>query len=124
MKELWDSINKFHFTNFVIFSSVVFSILLMFFVQFRVENLQDEISKAESEISSYQDQIQLLEVEWVYLTRPARLRALATRYLKDNCYALANQIKNSDKFEQYHLVKYKQDVEEDDSIGEIQQASL
>lgn len=124
MKELWDSINKFHFTNFVIFSSVVFSILLMFFVQFRVENLQDEISKAESEISSYQDQIQLLEVEWVYLTRPARLRALATRYLKDNGYALANQIKNSDKFEQYHLVKYKQDVEEDDSIGEIQQASL
>jgi hypothetical protein len=123
MKELWQSINKFHFTNFVIFSSVFLSILIMFFIQFKVENLQDEISKAESEISTYQDQIQLLEVEWVYLTRPERLRTLASRYLKDNGYALASQIKASDKFEQYHLVKYKQEIEED-STSEVKQASL
>lgn len=122
MKELWQSINKFHFTNCVIFSSVFLSILLMFFVQFKVENLQDEISKAENEISSYQDQIQLLEVEWVYLTRPERLRTLASRYLKDNGYALASQIKDSNRFEQYHLVKYRHETVED--VDVVEQASL
>ncbi len=93
----------------------------MFFVQFQVESLQDEISKAESEISTHQDQIQLLEVEWVYLTRPERLRSLAARYLKDNGYALASQIKDSSRFEQYHLVKYKEEIVED---GEVEEASL
>ena len=44
----------------------------MFMVQFKVEDLQDEIAKTETDIVAFQDKIQLLEVEWVYLTRPER----------------------------------------------------
>lgn len=63
--------------------------------------------RTESEIVAYEDEIQLLEVEWVYLTRPERLRTLASRYLQDNGYALASQIKDVDKLEQYYLVNYQ-----------------
>lgn len=107
MKEFWQSLNKVYFANCSLASAVVFSIILMFLVQFRVEALQDEITRAETEISSYEDEIQLLEVEWVYLTRPERLRTLASRFLKDNGYALASQIKDEDKLEQYYSVTYK-----------------
>jgi hypothetical protein len=98
---------KFYLTNSIFISGIVLSIILMFVVQFRVEALQDEIFSTESEIASYQDQIQLLEVEWVYLTRPERLRALSTAYLQDNGYALASQIKNIDELEKYYLASYE-----------------
>jgi len=79
----------------------------MFMVQFKVEDLQDEIAKTETDIVAFQDKIQLLEVEWVYLTRPERLRTLAAQYLQDNGYALASQIKDVDKLEKYYLVNYQ-----------------
>ena len=107
MKELWQSLNKFYFANLLLAVSVIFSIIFTFLVQFRVEGLQDEMVKTENEIIAYEDEIQLLEVEWVYLTRPERLRVLASRYLQDNGYALASQIKDADKLEQYYLVNYQ-----------------
>jgi len=107
MKELWQSLNKFYFANLLLAVSVIFSIIFTFLVQFRVEGLQDEMVKTENEIIAYEDEIQLLEVEWVYLTRPERLRVLASRYLQDNGYALASQIKDVDKLEQYYLVNYQ-----------------
>ena len=98
---------KFYLTNSALISGIILSIILMFVVQFKVESLQDEITNAENEIASYQDQIQFLEVEWVYLTRPERLRTLATNYLQNNGYALASQIKNVDDLEKYYLATYE-----------------
>jgi hypothetical protein len=98
---------KFYLTNSALISGIIISIILMFAVQFKVESLQDEITNAENEIASYQDQIQFLEVEWVYLTRPERLRTLAANYLQDNGYALASQIKNVDDLEKYYLATYE-----------------
>ena len=98
---------KFYLTNSALISGIILSIILMFVVQFKVESLQDEIAKAENEIASYQDQIQFLEVEWVYLTRPERLRTLATNYLQNNGYALASQIKNVDDLEKCYLATYE-----------------
>jgi hypothetical protein len=123
MKELWASINKFYFFNIAVLTAVTLSILLMFGVQFRVEALQDEMLKAEGEISAYEDNIQLLEVEWVYLTRPERLRVLSANYLKDNGYALASQIKNEDKMEKYYLANY-QEVEEQGSPLNLEKSDL
>lgn len=93
-------------------SSLALSAVLMFGVQFKVEALQDDIIHFESEISAYEDEIQLLEVEWVYLTRPERLRVLSANYLKNNGYALASQIKNEEKLEQYYFANFKEDRQE------------
>ena len=79
----------------------------MFIVQFKVEYLQDNITKAESDIDGYKDRIKLLEVEWAYLTRPERLRELANTYLTDNGYTLASQIKDPDQLEKYYLAVYQ-----------------
>ncbi len=98
---------KFYLTNSALISGILLSIILMFVVQFKVESLQDEISSAESEIAAYQDQIQLLEVEWVFLTRPERLRTLATNYLQNSGYALASQIKDIGDLEKYYLATYE-----------------
>ena len=107
MKELWHSINKFYFSNIMLVATIFCSIIIMFTVQFKVEALQDEMSQAESDIVEYEDKIKLLEVEWVYLTRPERLRTLANIYLKDNGYTLASQIKETEKLEKYYLAVYQ-----------------
>jgi len=107
MKEFWQSLNKIYFTNFALVFCVLFSIIITFVVEGSVEGLQDDMIKTQNEISTYEDEIQLLEVEWVYLTRPERLRTLAARYLKDNGYALASQIKDEEKMEKYYFANYQ-----------------
>lgn len=107
MKEFWQSLNKFYFTNCAIAGALVLSIIVMFIVQFGVEALQDDMTRTENEISAFEDEIQLLEVEWVYLTRPERLRILASRHLQNNGYALASQIKDEEKLEQYYAANYR-----------------
>ena len=103
MKEFWQNFNKVSAANLALLTSVLFSIIFMFFIQFSVEALQNEIAKSESEIASYQDQIQMLEVEWTYVTRPQRLRILSSYYLKDNGYMMASQVKDVKEIEDYHL---------------------
>ncbi len=107
MKQFWQSLNKFYLANFSLAAMLMLSIVVMFVVQFKVEALQDEMMRTKMEISAYEDELQLLEVEWVYLTRPERLRNLASRYLKDNSYILASQIKDRKKLEEFYFVNYK-----------------
>ncbi len=101
LKQFLNSLNKLYFCNFVAVFAVILAIAGAFFVQFKVESLQDSIAQAENEIAEYKDQIKLLEVEWTYLTRPERLRTLAARYLKDNGYTLASQIKDNSAMDKY-----------------------
>ncbi len=115
IKEFWQHLNKFYLANISVVAAVMLTIILMFFVQFKVESLQDEVVKAESEIAAFEDEIQLLEVEWVYLTRPERLRNLASRFLQDNSYMLASQIKDEGRLEQYYLVSYKKSEEKEEN---------
>ena len=75
-------------------------------MQFMVESLHERIAKTELQIAAYEDEITLLDVEWVYLTRPERLRNLSSIYLKESNYAVANQIKDPKGFAQFHLVNY------------------
>lgn len=107
MQDTSGQINNFYLANTALLSAIFFSIILMFVVQFKVELLQDEIAKTETDIVAYHDKIQLLEVEWVYLTRPERLRTLASHYLQDNGYTLASQVKGVDQLEHYYLASYQ-----------------
>ncbi len=117
-KELWQRLNKFYLVNISVVATVILTIILMFIVQFKVEYLQDEVAKTEGEIAAFEDEIQLLEVEWVYLTRPERLRNLASRFLQDNSYMLASQIKEESKLEQYYLVNYKKSEEKEMALNQ------
>ena len=75
-----------------------------------VQQFLSKIAKTEDEIAALEDAIQVLEVQWVYLTRPARLRELSQVYLQDNGYALASQIKNEEQLQQYHQAVYEERV--------------
>lgn len=107
IKEFWQSLNKFYFCNVMLVMSALASIVLAFTIQFKVESLQDKMVETQAQIAFYHDQISLLEVEWTYQTRPERLRDLSSRYLKDNGYTLASQIKNNDTMEKYYLASYQ-----------------
>ena len=121
MKEIWSSLNKFYFANFMAVLSILFSIIFMFYVQFKVEKLQDVIAQNRVNISDYEDQIRLLEVEWVYLTRPERLRQISTRFLKNNGYALASQIKGEDEIERFYNANYSiDDVQGNEELAKEQ----
>ena len=92
MQEIWKSINKHYFFNAIMIFGVIFSIIIMFVIQFKYDGMQDSINLTKSQISDQEDEIRLLEVEWVYLNQPDRLRKISAEFLKENGYALANQI--------------------------------
>ena len=52
-------------------------------MQFKVENYKGEIANTQDEIAFFEDEIQILEVNWVYLTCPARFqRAFSNLFAK------------------------------------------
>lgn len=107
MREIFSSMRRTQLFNLIAVTSVLAMILVMFAIQFGVENMQDSLGKTESDIASYEDEMRLLEVEWVYLTRPERLRNLASLYLKTTGYTLASQIKKTDQLAGYYLASYR-----------------
>ncbi len=110
IKNFWKSLNKIYFCNFALVASLMLVILVNFAVQFKVESLQDRIENMQSEISAYKSEISLLEVEWAYLTRPSRLRSLSEKYLQNNGYTLASQIKGSAEMEKFYQASYSQEI--------------
>ena len=70
---------KNNLTKTFFISSLLLSISLLFIIQFKVDILSSELSRVENEIVSYQEEIKILDIEWVYLTRPERLRILAKK---------------------------------------------
>jgi len=107
MKNFIAQINKFYLFNSVIIASVIIAAFTMFVVQFKVESLQSSISKTKKEISIYKDQIKMLDVEWSYLTRPERLRKLSAKYLENNSFVAANQIKDTSSLEEQYFANYE-----------------
>lgn len=96
-------IRRFYLNNFLMVFGVIFSVCLMFFVQFTVDDLQEKIDLVQIEIDDYQDEIKMLNVEWYYLTRPDRLRFLSAQYLTDKQNIAFSQVKDFNKLEQYAL---------------------
>jgi len=79
----------------------------MFYVQFKTDDLQNNIVAIDKEITAYKNEIRILEAEWVYLTRPERLRILSARYLKNNRYSDSNQIKDIALLKTYYQANLK-----------------
>lgn len=100
-------VNRLYLFNSFVISAVILAAITMFLVQFKVESLQSSIEQTKKEISIYKDQIQMLEVEWAYLTRPERLRSLSAKYLQNNNFVVANQIKDSSDLEAVYFANYQ-----------------
>jgi hypothetical protein len=106
MKKILSQINRVYYFNFAVVGTLIFSILAMFLVQFKVESLQNNIAKTENEILFFKNKIEALELEWVYLTRPQRVRQLSSKYLDNNHYVEVSQVKNFNRLEGYYLANY------------------
>jgi hypothetical protein len=53
----------------------------MFRVKYQVVALHKDIARIHQEIVNTQAQLHLLQAEWVYISKPERIRALAEAYL-------------------------------------------
>jgi len=54
---------------------------LIFLSSTAVQRLTDRLDRLQGEIAAEREQIEVLEADWAFLNRPARLEALAKRYL-------------------------------------------
>lgn len=107
MKNFLNKFNFLYIFNTLVILAVIMSGITMFLVQFKVESLQSSISKTKKEIIAYKDNIKMLDIEWAYLTRPERLRKLSKKYLENNDYITASQIKNKVELKEVYFANYK-----------------
>ena len=96
------NLRKFYLTNFFLLFLIISSIYFMFYVQFRVDKMQEKVDLVQAKINEYNDEIKLLDVEWSYLTRPERLRFLSSQYLQNDKIIALDQIKTYDKLQQLY----------------------
>ncbi|MDD9332058.1 MAG: hypothetical protein PV340_05675 [Wolbachia sp.] len=71
----------------------------LFKVKLHVQELNRELMKMKSEISSVQGDLKVLQAEWSYLNNPARLANLAKKYLRGNSSILTSQVKDLDSLQ-------------------------
>ena len=100
-------IGKYYATNFCLFFLVIASIIFMFCIQFKIDDLQTSIVALDKEISAYKSEINILEVEWVYLTRPERLRILSNKYLENSKHINPTQVKDVATLQKYYFARLK-----------------
>jgi len=62
-------------------SAVVVVGYAMFQVKYEVMQQEDQLGRLKHEIASDREAVRVLNAEWSFLTQPARLDALARRYL-------------------------------------------
>ena len=111
------NIRRYYINNLLLSLAVISSICLLFFVQFKVDNLQDKVDVVQSQIHDYEADLKLLDVEWAYLTRPDRLRFLASKYLQDNGNIAFNQVRNYQKLERFYSANLKRKEDERMSVS-------
>lgn len=98
---------RFYAFNFALIFTLIFAIVMNFVVQFKVEGLQDGVKSFEVEISEYDKQLDNLEVEWAFLTRPSRLRSLSEKYLTENIQTQVAQIKSDVQIQKFFASNHK-----------------
>lgn len=53
----------------------------LFHVKYKVHSLEEDLRRLNASILEEQEQLHVLEAEWAYLNRPARLERLTAKYL-------------------------------------------
>ncbi len=112
LKKYFKKINKFYLFNFTLVSSFLVVVILSFAIQFKVDALQGYINVGRDQITSYREDIEMLEVEWSYLTRPSRIRGLSEKFLENNSYSTASQIKTKAQMEKFYIANYEKKIED------------
>ena len=84
------------------------SVFILFYMQFKFQNLEERLLKINGEISYYENNLNLLDAEMTYLSRPERLVRLSRQYLQKNNYIASNQVKEYKVLQKYYLVKLEE----------------
>ncbi|PIR31814.1 MAG: cell division protein FtsL [Alphaproteobacteria bacterium CG11_big_fil_rev_8_21_14_0_20_44_7] len=53
----------------------------LFYVKHIVQNLEEDLAALERSIDVDQEEVHVLKAEWTYLSRPERVKTLASKYL-------------------------------------------
>ena len=94
-----------HNINIVIFTTMLLSVFALFYMQFKFQNLEEKLLNINSEISYYENNLNLLDAEMTYLSRPERLVRLSKKYLQGNNYIATNQVKKYEALQKHYLAK-------------------
>lgn len=68
----------------------------LFTIAFAVEDLEEELTAINRQIEEEREAVHVLEAEWSYLTRPARIGELGTQLLPELVNASIDQIVSLD----------------------------
>lgn len=68
-------------TTIIWMASFAIAAFGLYIVKYAVQDLQQEVEVARSELAKEQESLHLLNAEWAYLNRPERLRSLAEAHL-------------------------------------------
>ena len=60
---------------------IVVASFMLYKVKYQVQGVKDEIAANSRELEREREALHVVNAEWAYLNRPARLQMLATKYL-------------------------------------------
>ena len=107
IKDCSINIRNNYIVNFCVAMAIIFSICLTFYVQFKVDMMQNKVNMAELQIEDYNQDLKLLNVEWIYLTRPERIRKLSNKYLNKNQIIAYYQVKSYEEMQKFYMANLK-----------------
>jgi cell division protein FtsL len=74
----------------------------LFQIKFKVQDLREDLTEIERQITEEQEALHILKAEWTYLTKSARIKTLANKYLNLNQINVA-QIRQLQDINEYNV---------------------
>lgn len=96
--------------NFCLIFSFLAIVVANFTVQFKVEELQQNLSETHQKISFYREKMTILDAKFAFLTRPSRVKELAEKFLPGVSFAKLDQVKNEKQMVAFFEENYESEL--------------
>jgi cell division protein FtsL len=80
---------------------IIISFSMIFMIKIKVQQLTQDVTYLEHQLSNVKTDINILQAEWAYLNQPERLKQLASKYLTLQPITLA-QLRNTNFSDYYY----------------------